>query len=274
MAVSCDAVVLDGLDAGHLTQAAECLQRMASAKASPLFVVGGSGVEYGLTQSWRQIDSQAANAAASTMAVDRYSQFDAVDQVLVVSGSASRLSATQIQAAVDAGFREVAVDVQSLIAQSQAGAAVQRLVREVLDALSSGASVVMHTARGPDDARIDALIQALQAQGSSADEARHHGGRLVSDRLGEVVDAIVRAHPLRRLVLSGGDTSSRVTQVLAPDALEIRARLAPGAPLCSVLSSEPHLHRLELALKGGQMGSADYFVKALRGSAQATQDAA
>ena len=274
MAGSCDAVVLDGLHAGHLTQAAECLQRMASAQVSPLFVVGGSGVEYGLTQSWKQSEGQAANPAAATTAADPYSQFDAVDQLLVVSGSASRLSATQIQAAVDAGFKEVAIDVLALSAESQAGAAAQRLVREVIDALTRGASVVMHTARGPDDARINALILALQAQGHSADEARHHGGRLVSDRLGEVVDAIVRAHPLRRLVLSGGDTSSRVTQVLAPDALEIRARLAPGAPLCRLLSSAPHLQGLELALKGGQMGGADYFVKALRGSAPPAQNAA
>lgn len=261
MARSFDAVVLDGLDAGHLTQAGECLQRMASAQKAPLFVVGGSGVEYGLTQYWQQQDAQVAAAVA-----DRYRQFEAVDQVLVVSGSASRLSATQIQAAIDAGFSEVVVDVSSL-ASAQTGATEQRLVREVLDALATGASVVVHTARGPDDVRIDALIEALQAQGYSADAARHHGGRLVSDRLGEVVDAIVRAHPLRRLVLSGGDTSSRVTQVLAPDALEIRARLAPGAPLCRLLSSAPHLQGLELALKGGQMGSADYFVKALRGSA-------
>ena len=55
--------------------------------------------------------------------------------------------------------------------------------------------------------------------------------------------------------------------MLAPDALEIRARLAPGAPLCRLLSSAPHLQALELALKGGQMGTADYFVKALRGGA-------
>jgi uncharacterized protein YgbK (DUF1537 family) len=262
MAQTCRAVVLDGLDAGHLTQAGACLQQMAAGIATPLFVVGGSGVEYGLTQQWQLRDGQAAAAAAA----DRYRSFDAVDQVLVVSGSASRLSATQIQAAIDAGFRDVAVDVAAL-GSAQAGAAVQRLVQEVLEALTSGASVVMHTARGPDDARIGALIDALQAQGHSADAARHHGGRLVSERLGEVVDAIVRTHPLRRLVLSGGDTSSRITQVLAPEALEIRARLAPGAPLCRLLSSAAHLQGLELALKGGQMGAADYFVKALEGSA-------
>jgi 3-oxoisoapionate kinase len=265
MAQTCRAVVLDGLDAGHLTQAGECLQQMASGLAAPLFVVGGSGVEYGLTQQWQRQDGQAAAVAAA----DLYRSFEAVDQVLVVSGSASRLSAMQIQAAIGAGFREVAVDVPAL-GSAQAGAAVQRLVRAVLDALASGASVVMHTARGPDDARIAALIEALQAQGHGADAARHHGGRLVSDRLGEVVDAVVRAHPLRRLVLSGGDTSSRVTQVLAPEALEIRARLAPGAPLCRLLSSAPHLQGLELALKGGQMGAADYFVKALQGSALPT----
>ncbi len=267
MAESCQAVVFDGLDTTHLTQAGECLQQMAEAQASPLFVVGGSGVEYGLTQYWRQRDAQSASAAGpATQAMDRYSNFDAVDQVLVVSGSASRLSDSQIQAAVDAGFWEVAVDVEALSLAPQAAAAVEGLVREVLEALIKGASVVMHTARGPDDKRINALVQALQAQGHDADAARHHSGRLVSDRLGEVVDAVVRAHPLRRLVLSGGDTSSRITQVLAPDALEIHAQLAPGAPLCRLLSGAPHLQGLELALKGGQMGSVDYFVKALKGS--------
>jgi uncharacterized protein YgbK (DUF1537 family) len=72
---------------------------------------------------------------------------------------------------------------------------------------------------------------------------------------------------MRRLLLSGGDTSSQITQRLAPDALLIAARLAPGAPLCRALSRQPHLRDLQIALKGGQMGQADYFVKAQRGSA-------
>ena len=76
---------------------------------------------------------------------------------------------------------------------------------------------------------------------------------------------MLRAVPLRRVVLSGGDTASQITQRLAPDALLIAARLAPGAPLCGVLSHQPHLRTLQIALKGGQMGQADYFVTALRG---------
>jgi len=175
----------------------------------------------------------------------------------------------QIETAVDAGFREVVIDVEALTIGSDTAAAEARLVSEVVSELASGASVVMHTARGPADPRVAKLIQGLQIRGCSLEEARQQSGRLVSERLGIVVDAIVRRHRLRRLVLSGGDTSSRITQALGPEALEICARLAPGAPLCAVLSSAPHLNGLELALKGGQMGAPDYFVRALRGSAAA-----
>lgn len=252
------AVVFDGLTSQHLTTTGACLQQMASRGDRPLFIVGPSGVEYALTQFWQQ--------QGLAPVADRYERFDAVDQVLVVSGSASPLSAVQIRAAVAAGFRQLAIDVEALTIGPDTGAAAEQLVRDVLLALSSGASVVMHTACGPDDARVARLVEALRERGRRLEEARHQAGRLVSDQLGAVVDAIVRRYPLHRLVLSGGDTSSRVTQVLAPDALQIRARLAPGAPLCTVLSSAPHLRGLELALKGGQMGAADYFVRALRGS--------
>ncbi|MDR7150498.1 uncharacterized protein YgbK (DUF1537 family) [Hydrogenophaga palleronii] len=262
MAPARQAVVIDGLSPNHLTTTGDCLQYMASRMEAPLFVVGSSGVEYALTQSWQ---GQEASASA-----DRYGSFGAVDQVLVVSGSASKLSAMQIEAALDAGFREVAIDVEDLTIGTDTAAAEARLVSEVVSALASGASVVMHTARGTSDPRVARLIQGLQVRGRSLEQARLQSGRLVSERLGIVVDAIVRRHRLRRLVLSGGDTSSRITQALGPDALEIRARLAPGAPLCAVLSSAPHLSGLELALKGGQMGAPDYFVRALRGSAAAT----
>lgn len=253
------AIVFDGLTSAHMTTIGDCLQQMATALKAPLFVVGGSGVEYALTQSW-----QGQGQEPST---ERYGSFEAVEQVLVVSGSASTLSAMQIQAAVDAGFREMAIDVEALAIGAETGAAGDRLVAEVVSALATGASVVMHTARGTDDPRVARLIECLRSQGCSPEQARHQSGRQVSERLGTVVDAIVRRHPLRRLVLSGGDTSSRITQALGPEALQIRARLAPGAPLCAVLSSAPHLSGLELALKGGQMGAPDYFVRALRGPA-------
>src|SRR5256885_13538828 len=121
----------------------------------------------------------------------------------------------------------------------------------------------------PRDPRIEAMLPAPAKQGISGEQARHEGGRLLGHRFGDLVDALLRAHPLKRLLLSGGDTSSHVTQRLAPQALRVVARLAPGAPLCRAISREPHLAQLEIALKGGQMGQPDYFVKALLGTADA-----
>lgn len=83
--------------------------------------------------------------------------------------------------------------------------------------------------------------------------------------VGQVALEILKAFPLKRLVVSGGDTSSQVTKVLAPDALVIKSDISPGAPLCQMHSREPYLKDVEIALKGGQMGDRDYFVKALRG---------
>lgn len=159
MAPSRQAVVIDGLSPEHLTTTGDCLQHMASAQGAPLFVVGSSGVEYALTQSW-----QGEGAAATA---DPYGSFSAVDQVLVVSGSASKLSAMQIEAALDAGFREVAIDVEALTIGPETAAAEKRLVSEVVSALASGASVVMHTARGPSDLRVDRLIQGLQVRAAA-----------------------------------------------------------------------------------------------------------
>ena len=125
---------------------------------------------------------------------------------------------------------------------------------------------MMHTARGNRDGRIKALVDSLVASGVEAGQAQLEGGRLLGQRLGRMADRVLRAVPLQRLVLSGGDTASLITQQLAPEALQVAARLAPGAPLCRVLSTLPHLASLQIALKGGQMGGHDYFVKALRGT--------
>jgi uncharacterized protein YgbK (DUF1537 family) len=39
----------------------------------------------------------------------------------------------------------------------------------------------------------------------------------------------------------------------------VAARLAPGAPLCRTWSSQTERDGLELVLKGGQMGSENFF---------------
>ncbi len=258
------AVLFDGATPAHLTEVGRLLESLARGLTGPLFCVGSSGLEYALTQWWRESASEPAPAGDRCGRRD-LDTFDAVPQLLAVSGSASPLSALQIDAALAAGFADLPVDAAALVAKSGWQDSLDALTERAIAALQQGRSVMLHTARGPQDPRIAAMLSALVAGGASRDQARHAGGRLLGQRLGEVVDTVLRAVPLRRLVLSGGDTSSQITQRLAPDALLIAARLAPGAPLCSVSSRQPHLRTLQIALKGGQMGQADYFVAALRG---------
>jgi 3-oxoisoapionate kinase len=256
------AVLLDGTTTEQLTETGRLLAGLCRGRDAPLFCIGGSGLEYALTQWWREAGE--LPAAAST-----HDRFNGVAQVLAVSGSASPLSALQIDAALAAGFTDLMVDAAALVSGSDPDAELARLSERALVALRAGQSVMLHSARGPQDPRIEKMLSALVLQGMSREQARHEGGRLLGQRLGELVEALLRAHPLQRLLLSGGDTSSHVTQRLAPQALRVVARLAPGAPLCRAISRQAHLAQLEIALKGGQMGQPDYFVKALRGTADA-----
>lgn len=262
MTLAPGAVLFDSTSPEHLTEVGRLLEALANDHGASLFCVGSSGLQYALTQWWRENGSMPSTVTSTT-----FERFDPVPQVLAISGSASALSAVQIDAAIAAGFVDVPIAAQSLIADVGWESVLHRLTEEVIAALRSGRSVMMHTARGPRDSRIEDMILALVASGQSREQAKHVGGRLLGQRLGELIDRVVRAVPVQRLLVSGGDTSSQIMQRLAPDALVIAARLAPGAPLCRMLSNQKHLNRMEVALKGGQMGQADYFVRAQRGLA-------
>lgn len=252
-----DAVLFDGTDDSHMTTAGQVLTELSSG-AAPVFVVGSSGVEYGLTQYWRTagVFPQRASLALP---------LKPADQVLVISGSASPLSQAQIETAIDYGFVELEVDAAALITESRKSAAMRDVVMAAVSHLEEGRSVLIHTAKGPGDSRIEQMIEAMLQKGLPRDEARVQGGKQLAMEVGQVALEILKTFPLKRLVVSGGDTSSQVTKVLAPDALVIKSDISPGAPLCQMHSREPYLKDVEIALKGGQMGDRDYFVKALRG---------
>ncbi|MFG0752912.1 four-carbon acid sugar kinase family protein [Pseudomonas sp. TYF_14] len=252
-----DAVLFDGTDDSHMTTAGQVLTELSSG-ADPVFVVGSSGVEYGLTQYWRTAGVFPPRASLAA-------PLKPAEQVLVISGSASPLSQSQIETAIDYGFVELEVDAAALITESRKSAAIRDVVMAAVSHLEEGRSVLIHTAKGPGDSRIGQMIEAMLQKGLPRDEARVQGGKQLAMEVGQVALEILKAFPLKRLVVSGGDTSSQVTKVLAPDALVIKSDISPGAPLCQMHSREPYLKDVEIALKGGQMGDRDYFVKALRG---------
>lgn len=257
LAGGAEAVVLDGLNAAHMTRIGEVLAGEGSA-AAPLFVVGPSGVEYALTQWWRECGQLAAEPP-------RVPPPARARRVLAISASASALSAQQVDAALAAGFEDVSVDAAALLDEHRRASTADALFTRALAALRAGRSVMLHTARGPGDERIAAAAAAMRALGMTDEEARREAGRRLGRHLGDLTRALLQAERVERLLVSGGDTSSALVQALGPHALVLAARLAPGAPLCRALASQPWLDGIEIALKGGQMGGPQFFDEARRG---------
>lgn len=86
---------------------------------------------------------------------------------------------------------------------------------------------------------------------------REHAGALIEETLGKVAKELVAAG-VRRLVVAGGETAGAVVSALGVEGLHIGREIDPGVPWTYSIG-EPIL---ALALKSGNFGTADFFVKA------------
>lgn len=212
------------------------------------YVVGSSGVEYALLGEWWRLGLIDAPPSFATPG--------SVERIAVVSGSCSATTARQIRWAEDHGFRTIALDAARLADPADAGATRNEALQRGLAALRAGDSVILHTALGPD-----AADPAL-----NTDQARHGIGR----RLGEILRELVIEERLTRVVVAGGDTSSHAIEQLGIHALTTRLPLpeSPGSPLCTAYSDDARFDGLEVAFKGGQIGSDRYFATIRDGGAK------
>jgi 3-oxoisoapionate kinase len=129
-----------------------------------------------------------------------------------------------------------------------------RAVRAACEAAARGLSPLVHSAAGHDDPAVARFRAALSESRLGPEEAN----RRIGEALGRILDAVLRGTGLRRAVISGGDTSGHGMRQLGLGALEAVAPTIPGAALCRAHGTGAH-DGLEIALKGGQMGSEDYF---------------
>jgi uncharacterized protein YgbK (DUF1537 family) len=96
-------------------------------------------------------------------------------------------------------------------------------------------------------------VAALQAR-----LGRDAAGALVEHTLAGVAEGLV-ARSVRRLVVAGGETSGAVVTRLGVRSLRIGAEIDPGVPWTY---AEGRGAPLLLALKSGNFGAPDFFVKA------------
>ncbi|CAN7365394.1 four-carbon acid sugar kinase family protein [Mesorhizobium amorphae] len=204
------------------------------------FVVGSSGIEYALLAALAE--------TATVHAEPRFSPPGVADRVAVVSGSCSPTTERQIQHARTDGFDGIEVDPVELVSESSEQA-IARAAASGRASLQAGRSVIFYTALGPTADR--------GAEIDRQEGARHKLGR----GLGALLRDLTIEQKLKRVVIAGGDTSSHALGQMGVDALTVRMPLpaSPGSPLCVAYSSIAEIDGLEVALKGGQVGTDRYF---------------
>ncbi|MBX6323836.1 MAG: hypothetical protein IRY94_18630, partial [Rhodospirillaceae bacterium] len=88
---------------------------------------------------------------------------------------------------------------------------------------------------------------------------RERAGALIEQALARIARGLVEAG-VRRLVVAGGETAGAVVQALGVTALRIGPQIDPGVPWTASTGDPP----LALALKSGNFGAPDFFLKAFR----------
>ncbi|MCC5973076.1 MAG: four-carbon acid sugar kinase family protein [Rubellimicrobium sp.] len=235
-------VALDALGANDL---ATCGALIWGSRGAASFCVGSQGVEYALIAHWR--------ALGLLPPAPPVPEVIPAGRIVVVSGSVSPVTAAQIDHASARGFAGIALDTAALIAGIPD--AEEAAVGAALAALSQGRDPLVYSARGPDDPAIAAARAARDRAGLSAEEANARIGR----SLGQILGRILSRTGLTRAVISGGDPSGEAPAALGVFALSALAPTIAGAPLLRAHAEAPRIDGLELALKGGQMGTEDYF---------------
>ncbi|WP_273786341.1 four-carbon acid sugar kinase family protein [Brucella intermedia] len=204
------------------------------------FVAGSSGVEYALLAAWTK--------AGLIGSKREFPLPGKADRIAVVSGSVSPTTERQIRHATASGFTGIDLNPLELVGENS-NQVIETAIAEGEKALKQGNSVILNTALGPSADRgteIDSIVGS-----------RHKLAR----SLGFILRSLVERERLTRAVIAGGDTSSHALRELHVDALTTLLPLpqTPGSPLCTAHSTHAATNGLQIALKGGQVGSDNYF---------------
>ena len=218
------------------------LHAIGEACASHALLTGGSGVAMGLPENFRVAGLLPDRSDAAALP-------KAEGLCAVVAGSCSRATLGQI------GFARDHVPLLELdpLATPDAKALAAQALAWVEGKLAADRPVVIAASAPPE--KVAALQQKL---------GREAAGVLVEEALAAVAAGLV-ARGVKRLVVAGGETSGAVVQRLGVTSLRIGAEIDPGvpwtfAPLPRASGTTPA--GIHLALKSGNFGARDFFLKA------------
>ena len=210
------------------------LVAIGTAAESHALITGGSGVAMGLPNNFRRAGLLPARDTTSLPAEPGFAA--------VLAGSCSRATLAQI------GFAREHLPVLDLdpLATPDAATLAQK-ARDWSSTRLGRTPVVIAASATPD------AVSALQAK-----LGRDGAGTLVEQALATVAENLVQ-DGVRRLVVAGGETSGAVVSRLGVRSLRIGGEIDPGVPWTFAEGNGPGLL---MALKSGNFGARDFFLKA------------
>jgi len=221
-------VVVDALDDDHL-------RRIGRAAAGMRLVTGGSGIALGLPDNFRRAGKIGAKQAATGFAATE-------GRAAMLAGSCSAATRRQIGHAVQAGVPALRID-PLLVARGDIAAAG---VADWVEASGHPAPLVYSSAEPSE------VAEAQRALG------REQAGALVESLLAETA-VLLKRRGFTRFLVAGGETSGAVVHALGVRALRIGPEIDPGVPWTRSLGDD---RPVTLALKSGNFGTDDFFLKA------------
>ncbi|WP_246763429.1 3-oxo-tetronate kinase [Rhizobium sp. 007] len=198
-------------------------------------VTGGSGIAMGLPENFRKRKKLPVRKAMTRMMAP-------AGRRVVLAGSCSLATRVQIEVARNDAAALLRLDISAVADGSQSAADIADwVISQDKDRLP-----LVYSSASPEE------LQSIQAA-----MGRHESGALVEQTLAEVAERL-KQKGFTRFLIAGGETSGAVINALGVKTLSIGPEIDPGVPWTRSLSGPD----IVLALKSGNFGAPDFFLKA------------
>lgn len=220
-------VILDAILDRHLVA-------MGEAAADHKLITGGSGVALGLPGNFVRQGLMKATKPSDRMTAPK-------GRGAILAGSCSVATRSQVKAAIEAGLPTMKLDPAAIAAGNLDAARVAEWIVNQPVAKPP----LVYSSDDPD------AVRAVQEK-----HGRLEAGEMIERLLAGVAQRLEKAG-FTRLIVAGGETSGAVVNGLKIGALEIGPEIDPGVPWCRAVGRD-----LVVALKSGNFGAPDFFLKA------------
>jgi uncharacterized protein YgbK (DUF1537 family) len=216
------------------------LEAIGEAAADLALITGGSGIALGLPANFRRRGLLGEGGNADTLP-------PVGGMAAVLSGSCSDATQAQVAHMINARAAHTFI-VNPLVAAQRENFAAEALAWA--EPLLGEEPLLFASTAGPK------LVAKVQEQ-----LGRERAGAVVEKVMAEIAKGLVE-RGVRRLVVAGGETAGAVVQALGVTGLRIGRQIDPGVPWTVSLPGSPGEPPLALALKSGNFGAEDLFLRA------------